>query len=116
MEGESRLWDGAFRVQYQLGSVPNRRVPMDSYRETDRLRNDERGWKEEAERAGKKELDGTSNEKDDGIGNLMGWNKWWTVRWKMWCRKRMLRTERSRPAEQNRNRELVEVEKIVVKQ
>jgi hypothetical protein len=36
MEGESRLWDGAFRVQYQLGSVPDRRVPMDSYRETDR--------------------------------------------------------------------------------
>lgn len=33
MEGESRLWDGAFREQYQCRAVPDRRSPMESYRE-----------------------------------------------------------------------------------
>lgn len=45
-------------------------------RQPDGLRNDERGWKEEVERAGKKELDGTSSTKDDGIREFDGLEDW----------------------------------------
>lgn len=45
-------------------------------RQPDGVKNDERGWKEEVERAGEKELDGTSSTKDDGIGELDGLEDW----------------------------------------